>query len=133
MLPIAGIFQRLVIAQNLLISPGNVGTTSSRWGRSAPCAPVAESVHRQRSFTRLAWMPQSRAVVPMLVRVLDPWLQPMALLILVALAWLSLRILLLLAQVDRHSPEARLGRAFQQELRERGQTVRLPAAEQPLP
>ena len=44
----------------------------------------------------------------------------MALLFVVAFAWLSMRTLLLLVQVDRHSPEARLGRAFQRELRSRG-------------
>jgi hypothetical protein len=46
----------------------------------------------------------------------------MVLLFVAALAWLSMRTLLLLVQVDRHSPEARLGRAFQQELRSRGLT-----------
>jgi hypothetical protein len=44
----------------------------------------------------------------------------MTMLFLVAFAWLSMRTLLLLFQVHRHSPEARLGRAFQQELRSRG-------------
>lgn len=44
------------------------------------------------------------------------------LLLLAGLGWLGLRTLLLLTQVSRHSPEARLGRAFQQELRERGLT-----------
>ena len=44
----------------------------------------------------------------------------MTLLFIVAFGWLSMRTLLLLAQVNRHSPESRLGRAFQQELRNRG-------------
>ncbi len=44
----------------------------------------------------------------------------MTLLFIVAFGWLSMRTLLLLAQVNRHSPESRLGRAFQQELRDRG-------------
>jgi predicted ThiF/HesA family dinucleotide-utilizing enzyme len=46
----------------------------------------------------------------------------MTLLLLVGLGWLGLRTLLLLSQVSRHSPEARLGRAFQQELSDRGLT-----------
>jgi hypothetical protein len=44
----------------------------------------------------------------------------MTLLFIVAFGWLSMRTLMLLAQVNRHSPESRLGRAFQQELRNRG-------------
>ena len=44
----------------------------------------------------------------------------MTLLLLVGLGWLSLRTVLLLSQVSLHSSEARLGRAFQQELRDRG-------------
>ncbi len=44
----------------------------------------------------------------------------MTLLILVALAWLGLRTLLLLGQVARHTPEARLARSFEQELAQRG-------------
>ncbi len=44
----------------------------------------------------------------------------MTLLFIVAFGWLGMRTLLLLAQVNRHSPESRLGRAFQQELRNRG-------------
>jgi hypothetical protein len=44
----------------------------------------------------------------------------MTFLFIVAFGWLSMRTLLLLAQVNRHSPESRLGRAFQQELRNRG-------------
>jgi hypothetical protein len=44
----------------------------------------------------------------------------MTLLFIVAFGWLSMRTLLLLTQVNRHSPESRLGRAFQQELRNRG-------------
>jgi hypothetical protein len=47
----------------------------------------------------------------------------MTLLFIVAFGWLSMRTLLLLAQVSRHSPESRLGRAFQQELRNRGLTA----------
>lgn len=44
----------------------------------------------------------------------------MSLLILLALGWLSLRSLLVLAQVGVHSPEAQLSRSFEQELRQRG-------------
>ena len=44
----------------------------------------------------------------------------MTLVFLLAFSWLSIRTLLLLAQVKRHSPEARLGRTFLQELRNRG-------------
>ncbi len=44
----------------------------------------------------------------------------MTLVFLLAFFWLSARTLLLLAQVGRHTPEALLGREFQQELRERG-------------
>jgi hypothetical protein len=44
----------------------------------------------------------------------------MALLVCLALIWLSARTVLLLLQAQRHSDEARLGRAFQQELRQRG-------------
>ena len=44
----------------------------------------------------------------------------MTLVFLVAMSWLSMRTLLLLAQVNRHSPEARLGRTFLLELRSRG-------------
>ena len=47
----------------------------------------------------------------------------MTLLFIVAFGWLSMRTLFLLAQVNRHSPESRLGRAFQQELRNRGLTA----------
>lgn len=47
----------------------------------------------------------------------------MALLFIAAFAYLSLRTLLLFAQANRHTPEARLGRAFQQELQSRGLTV----------
>lgn len=57
----------------------------------------------------------------------------MALLILMALIWLSLRSLLVLAQVQRHSPEAQLGRAFERELRDRGLLSALPAALRPGP
>ena len=49
----------------------------------------------------------------------------MSLLFIVAFGWLSMRTLLLLSQVNRHSPESRLGRAFQQELRNRGLTADL--------
>jgi len=48
---------------------------------------------------------------------------PMTVLFLVALGWLGLRTALLLAQTVRHTPEAQLGRAFQQELRDRGLIV----------
>jgi hypothetical protein len=47
----------------------------------------------------------------------------MTVLFLVALGWLGLRTALLLAQTARHTPEAQLGRAFQQELRDRGLSV----------
>ena len=57
----------------------------------------------------------------------------MALLFVAAFAWLSMRTLLLLAQVSRHSPEARLSRAFQQELRNRGLTTSPADAERLLP
>jgi hypothetical protein len=46
----------------------------------------------------------------------------MTLLLLVGLGWLSLRTVLLLSQVSRHSAEAQLGRAFEQELKDRGLT-----------
>ena len=46
----------------------------------------------------------------------------MKLVFLVAFFWLSMRTVLLLTQVNRHTPEAQLGRAFQQELRDRGLT-----------
>ena len=51
------------------------------------------------------------------------WPLPMTVLLLVALGWLGLRTALLLAQAARHTPEAQLGRAFQQELRDRGLSV----------
>ena len=44
----------------------------------------------------------------------------MTLVLLMALGWLGMRTLLLLVQVNRHTPEAQLGRAFEQELRQRG-------------
>ncbi len=44
----------------------------------------------------------------------------MTLVFLLTLLRLSGRTLLLLAQVGRHTPEAKLGREFQQELRQRG-------------
>ncbi|MEB3352783.1 MAG: hypothetical protein VKM34_00900 [Cyanobacteriota bacterium] len=44
----------------------------------------------------------------------------MTLLFLIALGWLGLRTLLLLAQVARHSPEAQLARSFEQEVTQRG-------------
>ncbi len=44
----------------------------------------------------------------------------MTLLLLVGLGWVSLRTVLLLSQVSRYSGEAQLGRAFKQELRDRG-------------
>jgi hypothetical protein len=43
-----------------------------------------------------------------------------SLLLLLALGWLGLRSLLMLAQVARHSPEEQLARSFEQELRQRG-------------
>ena len=45
---------------------------------------------------------------------------PMTLLLLVGVGWVSMRTVLLLSQVSRHSSEAQLGRTFQQELRDRG-------------
>lgn len=47
----------------------------------------------------------------------------MTVLFLVALGWLGMRTALLLAQTGRHTPEAQLSRAFQQELRARGLIV----------
>ena len=44
----------------------------------------------------------------------------MSVLFVLALVWISLRSLLLLNQIARHTPEARLGREFQGELRARG-------------
>ncbi len=45
----------------------------------------------------------------------------MTVLILLVFCWLGLRtLLLLLAQVARHTPEAQLVRSFEQEVRERG-------------
>ena len=44
----------------------------------------------------------------------------MTLLLLCAGSWLLLRLAFVLAQVNRHSDEAVLGRRFQQELRRRG-------------
>jgi hypothetical protein len=44
----------------------------------------------------------------------------MTVVFLLAFSWLSVRTLLLLAQLERHTPEAELGRAFQRELRQRG-------------
>lgn len=44
----------------------------------------------------------------------------MALLVVLALTWFGARTLLLFLQAERHSDEARLGRAFHQELRQRG-------------
>ncbi|MCP9927476.1 hypothetical protein [Cyanobium sp. CH-040] len=44
----------------------------------------------------------------------------MSLLIVLALGWLGLRSLLMLAQVERHAPEAHLARTFEEELRQRG-------------
>jgi len=44
----------------------------------------------------------------------------MSVLIVMALVWISLRSLLLLNQIAKHTPEAQLGREFQGELRARG-------------
>jgi len=44
----------------------------------------------------------------------------MTLLLFAGLGWLMLRAVLVLAQIERHTPEAQLGRDFQSELRERG-------------
>jgi hypothetical protein len=57
----------------------------------------------------------------------------MTLLFIVAFGWLSMRTLLLLVQVNRHSPESRLGRAFQQELRSRGLTAQPGEADHLMP
>ena len=48
------------------------------------------------------------------------WATKMTLVFLLAFIWLSARTVLLLAQVERHTPEAQLGREFHRELRERG-------------
>ena len=56
--------------------------------------------------------------MPRLVGLSEPG--AMTLLILVALSWLGMRTLLLLTQVARHTPEARLARSFEQELTRRG-------------
>jgi hypothetical protein len=47
----------------------------------------------------------------------------MSLVFLVAFLWLSMRTVLLLTRVQRHTPEAQLGRAFQEELNNRGLTL----------
>lgn len=44
----------------------------------------------------------------------------MVVLFVLAFAWLSMRTLLLAIQLNRHTPEAILGRAFQHELLNRG-------------
>lgn len=44
----------------------------------------------------------------------------MTLLLLVGLSWLALRTVMVLAQIERHTPEAQLGRDFQSELKQRG-------------
>ena len=44
----------------------------------------------------------------------------MTLLVLLAFSWLSLRTVLMLSQIARHTPEAQLGRDFQVELQQRG-------------
>lgn len=55
----------------------------------------------------------------------------MALLVVLVFTWLGARTLLLLLQVNKHTDEARLGRAFQQELRQRGLfTPRWPVVDQ---
>ena len=65
-------------------------------------------------------MPQIPSSPPMMV--LTPGLTLMVTMLLlgVALVWLSLRTLLLLAQVNRFAPESQLSRAFRQELVHRG-------------
>ena len=65
-------------------------------------------------------MPQVPSSPPMMV--LTPGLTLMVTMLLlgVALVWLSLRTLLLLAQVNRFAPESQLSRAFRQELVHRG-------------
>jgi len=44
----------------------------------------------------------------------------MTLLLVVGLSWLACRTFLVMAQIDRHTPEAQLGREFQSELKQRG-------------
>jgi hypothetical protein len=51
---------------------------------------------------------------------LDVQVPRVSLLILLALGWLSLRSLLVLARVGVHSSEAQLSRSFEHELRQRG-------------
>jgi hypothetical protein len=48
------------------------------------------------------------------------WSFAMTLLLFVGLSWLALRTVMVLAQVNRHTPEAQLGREFQSELKQRG-------------
>lgn len=47
----------------------------------------------------------------------------MAFLLILACGWLCFRTLLLLAQASRHTPEAQLARAFQEELQVRDLVV----------
>ena len=65
-------------------------------------------------------MPQVPSSPPMMVLTPGLTLMVMMLLFGVALVWLSLRTLLLLAQVNRFAPESQLSRAFRQELVHRG-------------
>ena len=65
-------------------------------------------------------MPQIPSSPPMMVLTPGLTLMVMTLLFGVALVWLSLRTLLLLAQVNRFAPESQLSRAFRQELVHRG-------------
>ena len=51
----------------------------------------------------------------------------MTLVFLMAFLWLSGRTLLLLTRMEQHTPEARLGREFQLELRQRGLVQRRPS------
>lgn len=65
-------------------------------------------------------MPQVPSSPPMMVLTPGLTLMVTTLLLGVALVWLSLRTLLLLAQVNRFAPESQLSRAFRQELVHRG-------------
>lgn len=65
-------------------------------------------------------MPQVPSSPPMMVFTPGLTLMVTTLLLGVALVWLSLRTLLLLAQVNRFAPESQLSRAFRQELVHRG-------------
>ncbi len=90
-----------------LVSHGS--SAVGRSGRMSPCRSGARPL-----------APQLFVSSPIITHTSVETRQPMTLVFLMAFGWLSLRTLLLVAQVNRHSPESRLGRAFQQELRRRG-------------